>query len=198
MIKNTHKAITDYAEAIRQANEVHKQAVNYIEANYVKDSALYNSAMKTASDTFRDAIQPLKDNFKKTIEQDFEDARKAIQKAVSVPPSDSVLSMIPLIRSGKMTETELKLISGNFGYMDTKLLYDAMGKERDFTTVESVLEELDSLEEMTKGFFSTYAGEGMDSITYKNALMLNGSMIKSVDDLTDGFVSAYTVQDSNK
>lgn len=196
MIKNTHKAVTDYAEAIRQALDVHKQAVSYIKANYKEGSDLYNSAMKTASDTFTSALEPLKDTYRKTISKDFEEARKAIQKVVSTPPSESVLAMLPVIRSGKLTDTELQLITDQLGYMDTKLLYDAMGK--DFRTVESVLAELDSLEAETKHFINTYAGEPMERITYRNALTLNGSVIKSVDDLTDEFINAYSVQTSNK
>lgn len=196
MIKNTHKAVTDYAEAIRQALDVHKQAVSYIKANYKEGSDLYNSAMKTASDTFTSALEPLKDTYRKTISKDFEEARKAIQKVVSTPPSESVLAMLPVIRSGKLTDTELQLITDQLGYMDTKLLYDAMGK--DFRTVESVLAELDSLEAETKHFINTYEGEPMERITYRNALTLNGSVIKSVDDLTDEFINAYSVQASNK
>ena len=104
--------------------------------------------------------------------------------------------MLPVIRSGKLTDTELQLITDHLGYMDSKLLYDAMGK--DFKTVESVLEELDSLEAETKHFINTYEGEPMERITYRNALTLNGSVIKSVDDLTDEFINAYSVQTSNK
>lgn len=196
MIKNTHKAVTDYVEAMRQASDVHKQAVSYIKANYKEDSDLYNSAMKTASDTFTSALEPLKDTYRKTISKDFEEARKAIQKVVATPPSESVLAMLPVIRSGKMTDTELQLITDHLGYMDTKLLYDAMGKP--FKTVENILEELDSLEAETKHFINTYAGEPMERITYRNALTLNGSVIKSVDDLTDEFINAYSVQTSNK
>lgn len=193
MISNIHNAIKEYAEAYRQAKKVHEQAVKHIKANYKDGSDLYNSVMQTATDTFTGALKPFKTKCEETCMKDFEGARNAIQKVVAVPVSDSVLNLIPVIKDGKMTESELQMICKDRGYMETKLLYDAMGKP--FTTVENVLEDLNDLEDEVHEFMSTFKGESIETISYRNALMLNGSFIDKVDKETEDFINAYSVQD---
>lgn len=194
MIKNVHKAVTDYAEAYRQADQVYKQAVKHIKDNYKEGTELYNSAMKTAKNTLNEAIKPIKNTCVKQVQADFEEVRKAIRKAVTTPVSADIQTLLPMIREGKLTDTELQMILGDThrNYMDQKFLHDAMGKQ--FTTVEELMGRIDGLEAGLKGYFESFAGEGMDRISYSNALILNGSMINSVDTLTDEFVSAYTDQ----
>lgn len=194
MIKNTHNAVKDYAEAYRQADQIYKQAVKHIKANYKEGTELYNSAMKTAKNTLNEAIKPIKNTCVKQIETDFEEVRKAIRKGVATPPSAEVLAILPMIKEGKLNETELQMFlgEGHRNYMDCKMLHDAMGKP--FTTVEDLMERIDELEASVKDYFNSYSGEEMDRISYKNALVLNGSIIDSVDSLTDEFVSAYAVQ----
>ena len=194
MIKNTHNAVKDYAEAYRQADQVYKQAVKHIKANYKEGSDLYDSAMKTAKNTLNEAIKPIKDTCMKQVQKDFDGVREAIRKAVATPPSSEMLGLLPMIKEGKLNETEMQMILGNAhrNYMDQKLLYDAMGKP--FITVEELMGRIDGVEAGLKGYFESFAGEGMDRISYSNALILNGSMINSVDTLTDEFVSAYSDQ----
>lgn len=194
MIKNVHKAVTDYAEAYRQAIRVHEQAVKHIKDNYKEGTELYNSAMKTAKNTLNEAIKPIKNTCVKQVQADFYEARKAIGKAMVLTPSAEVLAILPMIREGKMDETEVQMILGNMkgNYMEQKLIHDAMGKP--FTTVTELIERIDSLEASVMKYFDSYTGAGMDTISYSNALVLNGSMIDSVDTLTDEFVSAYSVQ----
>ena len=197
MIKNVHKAVTDYAEAYKQANQLYKQAVKHIKDNYKEGTELYNSAMKTAKNTLNEAIKPIKNTCVKQVQADFEEVRKAIRKAVTTPPSADILTLLPMIREGKLTDSELQMILANAhgNYMDQKFLHDAMGKQ--FTTVEDLMERIDSLEAGVMEYFNSYTGAGMDSISYKNALILNGSVIDTVDTLTDDFVSAYSVQGFN-
>lgn len=194
MIKNTRKAIADYAEAHKQAKQVYKQVIQHIKANYITDSDLYNQAMKTAKNTLNEAVTPIKNSCLKQVETDFEEVRKAIRKGVATPPSAEVLAILPMIKEGKLNETELQMFlgEGHRNYMDCKMLHDAMGKP--FTTVEDLMERIDELEASVKDYFNSYSGEEMDRISYKNALVLNGSIIDSVDSLTDEFVSAYAVQ----
>lgn len=194
MIKNVHKAVTDYAEAYRQADQVYKQAVKHIKDNYKEGTELYNSAMKTAKNTLNEAIKPIKNTCVKQVQKDFDEVRKRIGKAVVTTPSAEVLAILPMIREGRLNETELQMILGNVkgNYMEQKLIHDAMGKP--FTTVKELMERIDSLEAGVMEYFNSYTGEGMDSVSYKNALVLNGSMIDAVDTLTDEFVSAYSVQ----
>ena len=194
MIKNTLKAVNDYAEAYRQAIQVHKQAIKHIKANYKEGSELYKSAMKTAEKTLNEAIKPIKNTCMRQVQEDFEEVRKAIRKAVTTPPSADVLTLLPMIREGKLTDSELQMILANAhgNYMDQKFLHDAMGKQ--FTTVEDLMERIDRLEASLNGYFDSFAGEEMDRISYSNALILNGSVIDTVDTLTDDFVSAYSDQ----
>ena len=194
MIKNTHRVVKDYAEAYRQAKQVYKQAIKHIKANYKEGSELYKSAMKTAEKTLNEAIKPIKNTCMRQVQEDFEEVRKAIRKAVTTPPSADVLTLLPMIREGKLTDSELQMLLTNAkgNYMDQKFLHDAMGKQ--FTTVEELMEGIDRLEARLNGYFDSYAGEEMDRISYSNALMLNGSMIDSIDTLTDEFVSAYSDQ----
>ena len=197
MIKNVHKAVTDYAEAYRQADQVYKQAVKHIKDNYKEGTELYNSVMKTAKNTLNEAIKPIKNTCMKQVQADFEEVRKAIRKAVTTPPSADILTLLPMIREGKLTDSELQMILANAhgNYMDQKFLHDAMGKQ--FTTVEELMERIDRLEASLNGYFDSFAGEEMDRISYSNALILNGSVIDTVDTLTDDFVSAYSVQGFN-
>lgn len=194
MIKNTHKAIKDYAEAYKQANAVHNQAVTYIKANYKEGSEVYKSAMKTATDTLNNAITPMKDMCVQKVRSDFEDVRKAITNAVTVAPSAELLGILPMIKEGKMNNTELQMFIDKFrgNYMDAKLLSDAMGEQ--FMTVESIMEDLDRLEARVNKYFNDYAGEPMERISYNSAMMLNGSPIEAVDSLTDDFLTAYAEQ----
>ena len=116
---------------------------------------------------------------------------------MTTPVSADIQTLLPMIREGKLTDTELQMILGDThrNYMDQKFLHDAMGKQ--FTTVEDLMERIDSLEAGVMEYFNSYTGAGMDSISYKNALVLNGSVIDTVDTLTDDFVSAYSVQGFN-
>lgn len=192
MIKNTHKAVMDYAEAMKQATDVHRQAVNHIEANYKKGSDLYNSAMKTASETFRNALKPFKDQFEGIVKDDFENARKAIQKAVTVPPTVGVVNLLPVIQSGQLGETEKKMILDEYkgNYMDSKLLHQAMGLP--FTTIENMMEDLTALEAPLKDYFSDKSSE------YMTALMQKGDWINRVADLTEDFITTYSIQDADE
>ena len=198
MIKKTRKAVADYAEAYKQANQVYKQVIQHIKANYKEGSDLYKQAMKTAENTLNEGVAGIKKDCEKQVDADFEEVRKAIRKAVATAPSTEVLAILPMIREGKLNETELQMFlgEGHRNYMDCKMLYDAMGKP--FTTVEELMERVDTLEAGVKEYFRTYTGEGMDRISYRNALVLNGSMIDSIDSLTDEFVSAYSVQGVDK
>lgn len=191
MIKNTHQAVKDYAEALKQAQTVHRQAVAHIKANYVEGSELYKSAMQTAKTTLTNATTQMKDLCVQKVKKDFEDVRTAVRKAVAVTPSAELLGILPLIKDGKMKEAELQMFLESFkgNYMDMKLLKDAMNEP--FTTVENVVEELNRLEASVTEYFDTYAGESMESISYRNAMMLNGSQIDAVDSLTDSFLSLY-------
>lgn len=194
MIKNTHKVVTDYAEAYGQAHSVYNQAVKHIRTNYKEGGELYTSAMKTAQDTLTTALKPMQDTFKETVKNDFDEVRKAIRKAVAVSPSADVIGILPLIREGKLNSTEIQIIleahKGN--YMDSKMIHDAMGEH--FTTVESVMGDLDSIEQKLNTYFKTYAGETLDRMSYNNALILNGSIIGELDTLTDDFLNTYGVQ----
>lgn len=209
MIKNTLKAVNDYAEAYRQAKQVYKQAIKHIKANYKEGSELYKSAMKTAEKTLNEAIKPIKNTCVKQVQEDFEEVRKAIRKAVTEPPTADIMTMLPMIREGKLNETEIQMVmeqhKGN--YMDIKLLSDAQGKH--FTTVEGVMEDLDALEDVLTKYFENYCAgsdqelnipiRNTDGKTYTEGgymarLLQHGDWINRIDTLTDDFVSLYSVQ----
>lgn len=212
MIKNTLKAVNDYAEGCRQALAVYKQAVSYVKANYKDNSDLYKSALKTARNTLETAIIPIKESTKESMKKDFQEARKAIREAISVSPSADVMILSSMIREGKMNETEIRMImdqhKGN--YMDMKLLCDAHGDY--FTSVEGITEDLDELEEvLTRYFDNYYAGTdpeldiqirntGFSSYAeggYMARLLQQGDWINRIDSLTDDFVQTYAVQEGN-
>lgn len=196
MIKNTYKAIMDYTEAYRQAHNVYSQAVKHIKTNYRESGELYTSAMKTAQDTLTTALKPMQDTCRGIVKNDFNEVRKAIRKAVAVSPSADVISILPLIREGKLNNTEVQIIleAHKENYMDSKMIYDAMGET--FTTVESVMGDLDSIEQKVNTYFKTFAGESLDRISYNNALILNGSIIGELDAVTDDFLNTYSVKNS--
>lgn len=196
MIKNTHKAIKDYAEAYKQANTVHSQAVAYIKANYKEGNELYKSAMKTATDTLNDAITPMKDICSSKVKEEFEAVRKAVREVVTAPPTEKVTAILPMIKEGKLNDTELQMLLGGdkLNYMDTKRIYDVLGKQ--FRTVESIMEDIDRVEASMQEYFTTYKGESMDKISYNNAHMLNGSYIEDLDSLTDDFINTYSSQEN--
>ena len=196
MIKNTHSAVMNYADAYGQARIVYNQAVTHIRTNYREGGELFNSAMKTARDTLETALKPMKESCMMAVKNDFDEVRKAIRKAVAVSPSADVISILPLIREGKLNNTEVQIIleahKGN--YMDSKMIHDAMGET--FTTVESVMGDLDSIEQKVNTYFKTFAGESIDKMSYNNALILNGSIIGELDAVTDDFLNTYSVQNS--
>ena len=212
MIKNTLKAVNDYAEGCRQALAVYKQAVSYVKANYKDNSDLYKSALKTARNTLETAIIPIKESTKESMKKDFQEARKAIREAISVSPSADIMILSSMIREGKMNDAEIRMImdqhKGN--YMDMKLLCDAHGDH--FTSVEGITEDLDELEEvLTRYFDNYYAGTdpeldiqirntGLSSYAeggYMARLIQQGDWINRIDSLTDDFVQTYAVQEGN-
>lgn len=198
MIKNTHKAMTDYMESYRQAQDVHKQTVKYIKDNYKEGSNLYADAMKTAKETFQTALRPLKDMYRDIVNKDFEEVRKAIKDAVLVPPSADVLAFIPLIREGKMSENECQILLDNRkgNYMDSKLLHDAMGKH--FETMESVMSSIDTAEALVNECFDTFTGQDYYNSSYHTMLVANGSIFEELDVLTDDFVNNYGVKETEE
>jgi tetratricopeptide (TPR) repeat protein len=212
MIKNTLKAVNDYAEGYRQALAVYKQAVSYVKANYKDNSDLYKSALKTARNTLETANIPIKESTKESMKKDFQEARKAIREAISVSPSADIMILSSMIREGKMNDAEIRMImdqhKGN--YMDMKLLCDAHGDH--FTSVEGITEDLDELEEvLTRYFDNYYAGTdpelniqirntGFSSYAeggYMARLIQQGDWINRIDSLTDDFVQTYAVQEGN-
>lgn len=209
MIKNTLKAVNDYADGYRQALSVYKQAVSYMKNNYKDNSDLYKSALKTARSTLETAVVPIKESTKESMMKDFQDVRQAIKKAVSVPPSADIMVLTSLIREGKLNDTEIRMImdqhKGN--YMDMKLLSDAHGDH--FATVEGITEQLDELETvLTRYFDNYYAGTDPElDVSRRNVgfstyaeggyiarLLQQGDWINRIDSLTDDFVSLYSVQ----
>lgn len=198
MIKNTHNSLMNYAEAYKQANDVYRQAEAHIKANYKEGSELYRSALKTAYETRNNAITPMKDMCKDAVKQDFAKVREAVQKAVTVAPTPELLIILPMVKEGRLNETELQLFvdkcKGN--YMDSKLLADAMGEH--FTTVENILNDLEALEAPINKFFDSYGNEIDAGEEYMNRLMQNGAWIEKVDSLTDDFVNKYGLQEGGE
>ena len=198
MIKNTHKALMDYAEAYKQANDVYKQAVAHIKANYKEGSELYRSAMKTANETRNNAVTPMKDMCRDVVKQDFAKVREAVQKAVTVAPTSELLAILPMVQAGKLNEAELQMFVDRYkgNYMDSKLLADAMGEH--FTTVESILNDLEALEAPVNKFFDNYGNETDAGEEYMSRLMQKGTWIEEVDALTDDFVTTYGLQEGGE
>lgn len=198
MIKNTYTLVTDYAEAYRQAKLVHNQAVKNIKNNYKEGSELYKNAMKTATDTLNDAVLPMKDLYSSRVKEEFEAVRQAVRKVVTTPATEKVTAILPMIKEGKINDTELQMLLGDdkLNYMDTKRIYDALGKQ--FKTVESIMKDIDRVEASMKKYFTTYKGESIDKISYNNAHMLNGSQIEVLDSVTSEFITKYSNEDGEK
>lgn len=198
MIKNTHTSVTDYAEAYRQAKLVHNQAIENIKNNYKEGSELYKNAMKTATDTLNDAVLPMKDLYSSKVKEEFEAVRKAVREVVTAPPTEKVTAILPMIKEGKLNDTELQMLLGDdkLNYMDTKRIYDALGRQ--FRTVESIMEDIDRVEASMQEYFTTYKGESMDKISYNNAHMLNGSQIEVLDSVTSEFIAKYSNEEGKE
>ena len=192
MIENTHKAITDYAEAYKGALAIKKQALDYIETNYKEGSEVYKNSVKKAEEVMNESLKPMKDMCIKKAIADLDDARKAITKAVTVEPSPEVIGFLPIVKEGKMSERELQMFVEKFkgNYMNDKILSDAMGKY--FKTVEGVMDDVDKLEKDVRKYFDTYGGEGTLNISYHNALMMKGSSVEAVQATVNEFLSKYS------
>ena len=191
MIKDLQKIIRDYSETYAQAKVVHNQAVAYIGKNYVEGSELYNSAMRTATATFQDAVIPMKGIYREKIKTEFEAVRKAIREAVSVAPSSEVFGLVGLMKEKKLSESEIQMFCEKYGtnYMNAKLLADASGKP--FKAVETVLDEVNRLEAGVNGFIDSYSGATGANMSYRNAVLLNGAQIDHVNQVTEAFLTAY-------
>lgn len=187
MIKNTLKAVNEYAEARKQALEVFKQAESYITSNYIEGSAAFETAMRTARTAMNSAVDVVLTENKQTVMKDFEEARKAIQEVVATAPSQDAMNMISVINSGKLNQSEIQMILNQFkgNYIDSKMLHDAAGIY--FENVEDLLAELDLIEKNIKDYFD---GNGTG---YKAELIKHGDWINHVDERTDDFINTYGV-----
>ena len=85
MLKNTFKAVNDYADAYKQANDVYKQTVDYIEKNYKPDSEMYKSGMLSAETVFNDFVEPFKAMCAKEVKNEIDGVRTTLKEIVSKP-----------------------------------------------------------------------------------------------------------------
>lgn len=197
MLENTFKAITDYAEAYKQANEVYYQTTTYIKGNYKPNTELYNQSMETAETVLNNYVNPFKSTCVETVKNDIEHARKSIKEIVNKPLDADSLFKLSMIKEGRLNDTEKEIILENASdnYMFSKLLCAELNKP--FDTAENVLENLNDLESRLDGYFATYKGEKNANISYDNALMLNGSLVENVGKMTDDFLNKYCDQNLN-
>lgn len=194
-MKNTNRAIKEYSEAVKQAKSVYNQAVKHIEGNYIKGSSIYKDAMKTAKDTFDEAVMDIKKVYVKMVKEDFEETRTAIKNIVVTAPSKELLEVLPIIKEGNLTETELQMFTEKFvgSYMDEKLLADATGEQ--FKTIENMVYDLNTLESEVNDFFDNYTGRTIETgLGYKNATMMNGSPVELMNKTVDEFLTRYAGQ----
>lgn len=191
MMKRVHETVKNYSEAYKQALKIHKQAVDHINANYRKDSEMYKSAMSTAEATLNEATRPMKAMFVQESRKCFDEVRKQVKQAVTVAPSAELLGILPLIKEGKMKDLELQMFVEKFNgnYMNSKLIHDALGES--FRPVESIMEQIDSVEAKVNGYFESYKGESLDKIKYSDAMILGGSAIQALDEVTSSFLDTY-------
>lgn len=195
-MKNTNRAIKEYSEAVKQAKSVYNQAVKHIEGNYIKGSSIYKDAMKTAKDTFDEAVMDIKKVYVKMVKEDFEETRTAIKNIVVTAPSKELLEVLPIIKEGNLTETELQMFTEKFvgSYMDEKLLADATGEQ--FKTIENMVYDLNTFESEVNDFFDNYTGRTIETgLGYKNATMLNGSPVELMNKTVDEFLTRYAGQE---
>ena len=195
-MKNTNRAIKEYSEAVKQAKSVYNQAVKHIEGNYIKGSSIYKDAMKTAKDTFDEAVMDIKKVYVKMVKEDFKETRTAIKNIVVTAPSKELLEVLPIIKEGNLTETELQMFTEKFvgSYMDEKLLADATGEQ--FKTIENMVYDLNTFESEVNDFFDNYTGRTIETgLGYKNATMLNGSPVELMNKTVDEFLTRYAGQE---
>ena len=195
-MKNTNRAIKEYSEAVKQAKSVYNQAVKHIEGNYIKGSSIYKDAMKTAKETFDEAVMDIKKVYVKMVKEDFEETRTAIKNIVVTAPSKELLEVLPIIKEGNLTETELQMFTEKFvgSYMDEKLLADATGEQ--FKTIENMVYDLNTFESEVNDFFDNYTGRTIETgLGYKNATMMNGSPVELMNKTVDEFLTRYAGQE---
>ncbi len=184
-MKNTNRAIKEYSEAVKQAKSVYNQAVKRIEGNYIKGSSVYKDAMKTAKETFDEAVMDIKKVYVKMVKEDFEETRTAIKNIVVTAPSKELLEVLPIIKEGNLTETELQMFTEKFvgSYMDEKLLADATGEQ--FKTIENMVYDLNTKEgNLTETelqmFTEKFVGSYMDEKLLADA---TGEQFKTIENM---------------
>lgn len=194
-MKNTNRAIKEYSEAVKQAESIYNQAVKHIEGNYIKGSSVYKDAMKTAKETFDEAVMDIKKVYVKMVKEDFEETRTSIKNVVVTAPSEELLGLLPMIKNGMMTETEIQMFSDKFkgNYMDEKLLADAKGEQ--FKTIEWMMDDLNTLESKVNDFFDNYKGDDLAKISIQTATMMNGSPVELMNKTVDEFLTRYAGQE---
>lgn len=187
MIKNVMQAVTGYAQAKEQAKSTYDQAVDYIKQNYIEGSAMYNEVMKTIRSTYDQAVKPLEDNYYNAVNTDFAGVKKSIREIVTKPPTNEVLNLVNVIKSGTVNDEEKQMILEHYksNYMDSKILHNAFGEH--FVTVEDLMQSIEDLEEEVVKY-PHYYKEGH----FTARVLENDSWIQKVDKLTDEFIEAYT------
>lgn len=189
-MKDILRIMNEYGQAFEQINGTYKQAESYINANYVKGSSIYESTLSSALDTRRQALTPLMDKSKGAIKESLTKARNKVQKAILTQPTPEMMSMIELVKTGKFNDTEkammMESVKGN--YIASKLMAEATGTQFS-TPVESILDALDNIEQITSQHWSY---EGVPSNSYNSRMLMHESgYLNQVDGEINEFLSAY-------
>lgn len=189
MIKNILDSMNDYSMSHSKVSETYNLTMDYINKNYVKGGAIYNTEANKAAQMHKEALAPLTSNYMETVTKTIESARQALKKAVAKSPTAEQLHLIAMVKDGAVKDSEkaylLEAVKDN--YFASRLMRESLGME-DEDTIGELQGAIDDLEKVALNFVTDSGKPNNDYLTRN---VLQGEWISEVDSVLNSIVETY-------
>lgn len=109
MIGQAIQIFRDYADVVEGAKEAFKQALGYIESNYLKGSQEYKEKYQVAKEQYDNVVNSEKEKAQEGITNALKDAREKLSAAALVQTPADVVNMLQMIEGVPHGENEKQL-----------------------------------------------------------------------------------------
>lgn len=211
MLKNVLSNVKTYVDQHKQLEVSLNETKNKIFARY-KDGAFLEK-FEQVNAIYLEGVNKLYNDFKGKVEDEFKEAEKAIRSVAMMPiPQEIINSMTILEQIKNPTDEEIKSVfeATNNCYLACKKAHDVFkvngsyarkvqayldGEteiEPIFIPMDPIIEEITNVRDYVMGnIFNASTSEFANNSRYGILNVLNGSMIKSLEETANNFYDRY-------